>query len=124
MSAPTYRDLRIVGDNLHRQLDRQVLWSLGASGVQYSAQGRGGIEFDARILPFKANGERGTRARIMRVKILLNGSDYYDITVGYPKNYEWIEHFSREDVDAFALNHLLHALDWDGDEVLNPRLSA
>ena len=124
MSAPTYSDLRIVGDNLHRQLDRKVMWSLGATGLQYSARGRGGVEFDARILPFKVNGERGSRARVMRVKIVLNSSDYYDVSVGYPKGYEWVEHFSREDVDAFALNHLLLALDWDGDEVLNPRLAS
>lgn len=124
MSAPTYKDLRTVGTNLHRQLDRRVMWSLGATGLQYSAEGLGGVEFDARILPFKANGERGARARVMRVKVLLNASDYYDVSVGYPKGYEWVEHFSREDVDAFSLNYLLHALDWDGDEVLNPRLSA
>lgn len=119
-----YRELVNVGKALHVQLDRKVLWSLGASGLQYSAKGLGGIEFDARILPFKVNGERGSRARVMRVKVLLNSSDLYDISVGYPKGYEWVEHFSREDVDVESINFLLLALDYDGDEVLNPRLAS
>lgn len=119
-----YRELVNVGKALHVQLDRKVLWSLGASGLQYSAKGLGGIEFDARILPFKVNGERGSRARVMRVSIVLNSSDLYDVSVGYPKGYEWVEHFSREDVGVESINFLLLALDYDGDEVLNPRLAS
>ena len=122
--STTYAALRDVGKVVHVQLDTKVLWSLGATGLQYSAKGLGGIEFDARILPFKVNGERGSRARVMRVKVLLNSSDYYDVSVGYPKGYEWVEHFSREDVGVESINFLLLALDWDGDEVLNPRLAS
>lgn len=123
--STTYAALRDVGKAVHVQLDTKVMWSLGATGLQYSAEGLGGVEFDARILPFKVNGERGSRARVMRVKVLLNGSDYYDVSVGYlNKRYEWVEHFSREDVGVESINFLLLALDWDGDEALNPRLAS
>lgn len=121
--STTYAALRDVGKTVHGQIDRKVMWSLGASGIQYSAEGLGGVEFDARILPFKVNGERGTRARVMRVKVLLNGSDLYDIHVGYlNKRYEWVEHAMIGDVYADYLHLALLALDYDGDEPLNPRL--
>lgn len=123
MSDVRYSDLRNVGKTVHGQIDHKVMWSLGATGLQYSAEGLGGIEFDARILPFKVNGERGSRARVMRVKVLLNGSDLYDVTVGYlNKRFDWVEHAVVRDVYADNLHLVLLALDWDGPEALNPRL--
>lgn len=124
MSDVKHSDLARVGKIVRSQIEMGVLWSLGASNLGYSAEGFGGLEFDARILPFNKNGKRAAKPRVMHVKIVLNALDYYDVSVGFRKGSEWVEHFSRKDVDAFSLNRLLLALDWNGDEALNPRLAS
>lgn len=78
-----------------------------------------GLTFKAKILPFKKNGERASGARIMRVSIYVNGLDYYDITVGWLRGTEWVQHFETTNVDVSSLNACLLSLDYDGPTVTN-----
>ena len=112
-------DSKQIANTIASQLNRGVLWSLGAS--DFTAI-NSGLRFNARILPFLKNGDRGTRARKMFVEIVLNSLDYYDVRVVWFDKFDVVEHYKCENVDVFSLNSLLLSLDYDGDEVLNPRM--
>lgn len=111
-----------VARTIHSQIDPMVLMSLGAGRCGYARTRNGALAFQARILPFKKDGTRSERPRIMSVMIALNGDDYYDVKVRMQDNQGRVQtHFEQGGVDAFSLSRLLLALDYDGDEVLNPR---
>ena len=119
-----------VGTTIHRQINFGVMMALGAHDLRSLSATKdhlGGLAFKARILPFTKSGHRGTAARVMDVTITLNGMDYYDIRVTYAPvghRFDRVEHANIKDVDVFALNHVLLALDYDGDTILNPRYAA
>ena len=79
--------------------------------------------FQARILPFKKNGERAEAPRVMYVVVSLTPNDTYEITVSYYASHSEprADHFHATDVYAEDLSRTLLALDYDGDTVLNPR---
>jgi len=112
---------------LRSQINFGVLMALGAHDlrlVSATENHLGGMTFKARILPFTKSGNRGSATRVMDVTITLNGMDYYDIRVTYAPvghRFDRVEHANIKDVDVFALNHVLLALDYDGPQVLNPR---
>jgi len=83
-----------------------------------------GVTFKVKVLPFTKAGARSHSPRIMRMFIYLNGMDYYDITLGYQNKDGWVEHFSATNVDCFQLTPLLLALDYDGQDALNPAILA
>lgn len=122
-----------ITNTIRRQVSGGVMMSLGAHGLiaYYETLMRGEhgsylsrptLAFYALILPFLKSGERGSRPRKMLVTVTLNGNDYYDVKVVFDNGDDGMkEHFSMRDVDAYSLPRVLLALDYDGDEVLNPR---
>jgi len=81
-----------------------------------------GFTFLARILPFTKSGRRGASPRVMRVCITVNGSDLYDVEVTYIARRQSVTHYEAVNVGAERISTLILALDYDGDQVLNPRL--
>lgn len=107
-----------ISQTIYSQIDKQVLMSLGASNFAHFSDG---IMFDARILPMTQKG-RGTRARVMSVMVTLDASDTYSVKVSYAKGrFDRITHFREFGIYAHNLNRLLLSLDYDGNEVTNPR---
>lgn len=103
---------------LYSQIDKRVLMSLGMTNLFGLTDG---IMFEARILPMTQKG-RGARARVMQVTISLDATDTYSIKVTYAKGRTGrVTHFKESGVYAHNLNRLLLSLDYDGEEVTNPR---
>lgn len=127
---PTTEERAAVADIIRNQIERGVFMTLGATNLGHTSteMDRGysmcALVFVARILPFKKNGKRSERAKKMAVEIALTANDTYDIHVFHMVRGERVTHFKREDVYVFDLNATLIALDYDGDEVLNPRYAA
>lgn len=97
--------------------------SLGASNLGYTtAEALPCLVFIARILPFNKSGHRSSRAVRMAVHVALDPSDTYTVHVHYVSKGQKVEHARVEGVFADELNRVLLALDFDGPEVLNPRL--
>lgn len=117
----TGRQAQRVAMTIHSQIQRGIFWSLGASDMHATVEGEGGLGFTARILPMKRSGGRASAARRMLVQITLNGWDYYDVSVSYLERGQEVTHYSTTNVDCEQLGRLLLALDYDGQEVLNPR---
>jgi len=122
----------VVSREIYRQISACILMSLGAHQMGCTGTRPGGddtyapgLTFLAKILAFRKDGTRGSSARLMRVTITLNSSDLYDIDVRYAARRTVVGdsiHFQLTDVYASMLNKFLLALDYDGPEVLNPRL--
>lgn len=74
-----------------------------------------GLSFSARLHPF-INGKRSHHPIIMTVTITITWQDLYDVRVEYDDTL----HFSGCDYYFDQLPRLLLALDYDGEEVLNP----
>ena len=107
-----------ISQTVYSQIDKRVLMSLGASNFGHFSNG---IMFDARILPMTKKG-RGTRARIMSIMVTLDSSDTYSIKVTYAKGrFDRVTHFEESQIHTPSLNRILLSLDYDGDEVTNPR---
>lgn len=81
-----------------------------------------GFAFKARILPITKNGQRGSAPRIMRVCIILNAGDLYDVEVSYVVRKKEVMHYEATNVGAEQISKIMLALDYDGPQVLNPRL--
>lgn len=123
-NLPSYVDAseaHAIAQEIRRQIGPLVLMSLGASDFSYSAAERGTLIFKARILPFKANGERSERAAVMMVRVVLTAADTYTVSVVYRTRGELRLHMQREGVYCDEISRLMLALDYDGEEVLNPR---
>ena len=103
-----------IASTIRSQCQSGVLMSLGARNYVATPNG---LRFHATILPMRKDGTRGTRPRTMEVEIALNGRDYYDIAVVCGEKV----HAELKDVDVATLNRALLSLDYDGDEVTNPR---
>lgn len=114
----TEAEAREIASTIKRQIGAGSLMALAAH--DFIALD-GGLRFIARILPFNKNGKRSTRAAKMLVEVKLNFMDLYDVRVVEVRNFELVEHFTVQHVDAYSLPRLMLALDFDGDEVLNPR---
>lgn len=111
-----------VANAIRQQLGVPGFMTLGASDLYYTVESdMPGLAFKARILPFLKNGKRGSRPRVMDVRILLNAMDTYDVRVGYLNGVYWVSHYVAKDVYADQLQRLALALDYNGPEVLNPR---
>jgi len=124
-----------VAATIRQQIGFGILASLGARDFRHGnicatreATPLPSMLFNATILPMTKAG-RGTAARTMSVTISLNLHDYYDITVSHHQRGDRyghlpsVIHFAATDVDADTLPRLMLALDYDGREVLNPRLA-
>jgi hypothetical protein len=74
-------EAREVAHTIKRQIGVMGLATVGASdfGFTYTENDRGGLSFKARL---HVNG--GSRARVCRVNVVLNGVDTYDIDVVAP----------------------------------------
>ena len=110
-----------VAATIRHQVGIGVLMSLGAHDFLYAREGSGALIFKARILPFNKGGKRSERPRIMEVRVAVNSHDYYDISVGYLKGFDWVTHYETTDVDAATIGRRMLALDYDGTTATNPR---
>lgn len=120
----TTAGLQQIAATIRDQITPGVLMSLGAHKLGYindDEEVAGGLRFVASILPFNKNGERAARPRLMTVVVTLTYADLYDISVVYPRKHEAVTHYQASGVYCYQLAKLLLALDWDGDEILNPR---
>lgn len=97
------------------------LMSLGAHGFGFTAKERGGLIFSAIVLPFTLKGARGTGPRRMHVEIILTAKDTFDVRVSWLRKFEIVEHYRESDVYGDRLARLMLSLDYDGEDVLNPR---
>jgi hypothetical protein len=103
-----------IPNTIRRQITVGVLMSLGATDLMADRQHVPAPEYDAltfraRILPNKT-----ARPRIMRVRVVLDPSDTYSITVTYPKRgnkFETVTHFEAEGVYCDQLASTLLKLD-------------
>lgn len=101
----------------------QIPWGVKASlGYANPCAFVNGVLFEARILPFLSSGKRGSKPRVMRVMITHNAADYYDVKVTYIAKQAVRVHYAAQDIDASTLPNLLLALDYDGEQTLNPRM--
>lgn len=118
---PNYGEVRSreIASTIKKQVNTMTYMSLGASNFTAI---NGGLRFNARILPFNADGSRSSKPSNMIVEIRLNGHDYYDVQVHRIKDFRASTHFEQENVDASSLDRLLFSLDYNGDTVLNPRI--
>lgn len=120
-AALTQDRRREIVDTIYRQIAVMTFATLGASDIRgMNRREKAGLAFSARIIPFLKSGKRGSAPRKMLVIISLNASDLYDIEVIYGKYFEK-SHVTLTDISVEALNRTLTALDYDGDEALNPR---
>lgn len=131
-NTTTTTEAVVIGRTILAQAESGVFMSLGAhqfatgdmSGYGVNAPG---VTMLTRILPMTARGTRGTNPRNMRLTITLNGRDLYDIAATYPRRgdrfgiHPPVVHYAATDVHVADLNRHLLALDYDGDEVLDPR---
>lgn len=108
---------KTIAETIFAQINKGVLMSLGASSFGYSDKA---LTFAARVLPMTKAG-RGSRARVMTVRIELGPEDAYSVQVAYPKRGAREIHFKQSGIYADQLNRVLLALDFDGERVTNPR---
>lgn len=115
-----------IAQTIRAQIKPGALFSLGAHNfmmLSEDASFLGGLQFTARIIPFTKHtlGPRGVKPRLMNVRVLLTAEDLYDIRVEYHDRGNHYTHYSAERVDFTQLESIILALDYDGEEVLNPR---
>lgn len=113
-----------VGSDLKRMIGTHVWMTLGASDFTELYGDNPGLRLKARILPFRKDGKRSSRPRVMTIEIRYFTEDMVDLKVIYPetKTYDIVEHFSAHGIPLRNLGTFLFALDYDGPEVLNPRV--
>lgn len=102
-----------------------VFMSLGARDFRVNSFDD--LIFDATILPFNKSGERSERARTMTVSVSAGEVDDGTVHVLaiYPERGtgRLLTHYEGE-TTIDDLNRTLLALDYDGNDVLNPRYAA
>lgn len=112
---------RGVAEQFRQAIGTGVFMSLGASQLAAvpGRYDRGGLLFTARILPFTRTGARYAAARNMAVLVSTTPLDEIEVEVReYARG---IEHAKIERVYIDQLARAVLALDYNGDEVLNPR---
>jgi hypothetical protein len=103
----------LIPDTIRKQIGVGVLMSLGASDLvadreHVKAPLYDTLTFRARIL------DKNHRKRVMRVRVVLDPSDTYSITVTYPKAgnpLETITHYEVDDIYNDQLAEILLRLD-------------
>lgn len=97
------------------------LMTLGASDIHAvpGMHGLGGLALTARILPMRTDGTRSGRPAIMGIMISLTGADTIDVDVRHGDTARI--HAQIRDIYIDDLARVALALDYDGDEILNPR---
>lgn len=108
-----------VARTIKSQIGSGPLMALGAHSFTAI---EGGLRFNARILPFNKTGERSTRPSNMIVEVRHNALDYYDVKVQQIKGFTASTHYEAEDIPADRIGDVIRSLDWDGEEVTNPRV--
>lgn len=110
-----------VADTIRQQIGFWNFAAVGARDFLYGSEERGSLSFHANILPFTKTGKRSGCARIMDVKIICTFSDTYTVTVTYKRAGEIITHYTASNIYADQIGRVILALDYDGEEVTNPR---
>ena len=98
--------------------DADRIYELGAQDFTTVRGNEPGLEFTGRILPFDKEGKRLRKAEKMKIRIILTPLDEYNITVTRANGEEFL---TLEGIYCFQLAKIMMALDYDGDQVLNPR---
>ena len=113
-------DAQRIADYFRKAIQPGVFWSLGSTHLTAvpGVDRQGGLLFTARILPMTKTG-RGTAARKMQVMVSLTTADLIDIDVLEIASKK--EHARIREISIDQLNAALLALDYNGDQVLNPR---
>ena len=114
----SFEDALAVANAAKAQIGIPGLMVVGASDLAVIREDALGLTFRARIHPFTKTGKRAGQARVMRVSVVINGMDYWDVKV---QRSDGEMHFIAEDVAANELQRLMLALDYDGQEVVNPK---
>lgn len=98
-----------------------VFMSLGARNFRTDAEASS-LVFDATVLPFLKDGTRGQRPRTMCVQIGVSThrDGGFHVAVSYADKGVSKTHCNLDYVAIEDLNRTLLALDYDGDEALNP----
>lgn len=111
-NTPTARAFR-------EAIGRGALWSVGAHAFATvpGIHQLGALMFQARILPMTSEG-RGETATIMTVLVSLTAADVIDVEVRHD---DGTVHARVAGIYIDQLAQLILALDYDGDEILNPR---
>lgn len=107
-----------VASTIRAQVTPGVLMSLGAHRLGHFVDpqsNRPGLAMKTRILPYKANGERSSRPRNMRTRIIHEASDTYRVVVDYENRGEVVTHHEADGIHADQLAHHMLALDSDDD---------
>lgn len=117
---------RDIATTITEQATTGALMTLGAyplrpTNLYADDTRRGGAMWNVRIMPMKKNGDRSSTVRKMELTIELTYADTYTVTAKYYNRGKAVIHFQRDNVYWDQLEKLLVALDWDGDEILNPR---
>lgn len=98
-----------------------VFMSLGARNFRTDPEASTLI-FDATVLPFRKDGTRSERPRKMQVQVGVSESrdGGLSVAVGYADKDVPKVHCAVDYVAITDLNKTLLAIDYDGDEALNP----
>ena len=124
--ANAYRAARAatVAAEIKRQIGLGALMAVGAHQFRHTLMegGSPALAFRARILPMRKDGTRASAPRIMHVLIWLTAADDYGIRVAYVNRHRLVKHYEASGIYADRLERVILSLDWDGDEVRNPRL--
>lgn len=136
MTTNTATSTAKIAATIREQATFGSLSSLGARDFRHGniasvkgAEALPSLMFNATILPFTKNGKRAGAARNMHVVISLTPADDYNILVTYrPRGDRYgfkpsVVHFEADTVYGEDLARFLLALDYDGDDILNPRLA-
>lgn len=110
--------VQYVAGSIKQQWTVYGLMTLGAHNIKAFNEGFGGLIFEANILPFDKNGVRGEKPQSMLVMTEYTPSDDYTI---YVINNKGSVHFKKDNVYFPELQMLALALDYNGQEILNPR---
>lgn len=126
-----------IAQHLREAIGIGPLMALGASSFthgcfihgRFAFDRRPGMQFTARILPFRKDGTRAIRPRNMTVTVTLDsdtGPLTYSVTVTYLSRGrfpELVTHYQGRGIPAADMSRLMLALDSDTDHnPLNPRL--
>ena len=112
-------------NEIREHIEVGALMTLGAHKIRHwDHDGKSVVEFIARILPIRKDGQRGTRPRNMRVQIYQDPvfPEELALCVGYYTANRYTSHLLKRRIEPKNLSSFLMALDCDGDDVLNPRI--
>lgn len=113
MTASTQHGIR-------KRIGLGVLMSVGARNLR---DGEDSLTFEATILPFDDNGIRSERPRKMTVTVIEHSVETFGVYVSYESRGVTVTHFQSDRIPAARLSRTLLALDFDGDQPLNPRFA-